>query len=372
MADFTNSGTKLLNTAQEVREVGSVRRGRGAYMLAELPKAMGLVILLMMLAMWKGQSMQKTSDAAGHVVQLSGDPDNQKSCRRATGGTCFLTGCAAYRGNTSCDVSLGISMLGWHGCNCQSPTPCAHSDGKCYSNPEEGWRQRLQGESELIVFFALAPVMRSGVTQLFSRFLALDHLVSIPSKAKVKIDFHALKSWDDVRKESNFEYYWQAIAVSAIKAGGLHAMQPFLFVVPYAAYSKDMGWIQFVCATFVVLNELWYLFIIPYAMRLNPKWLLYPPLSDTTDPLSFTYEKPGPVAYFVAPAFFITASIDCWGFMFFFSAFYGIFASVCAWVALAVGLVGNGVMFPSLLIGYILSAFEALVVAYNVITSFSA
>ena len=206
------------------------------------------------------------------------------------------------------------------------------------------------------------------VWKLVSKVFALDHMVSVPHPdSPLKLDYRALKTWDDVRQASKIEYKWQAILLSSIKIFGLHALQPCLFVLPYLAYSSSMGWVQFFCATVVLVNEIWYLFIIAYGFCLNAKWLLYAPLSDTQDPLSMgIYTECGAATYLCAPALFIMD--HCWAaysepfheFALEFSGLYGLFASVNAWVAILIGFIGHGAIFPSLLVGYMLSALELL------------
>mmetsp|Transcript_23358 Transcript_23358/g.66407 ORF Transcript_23358/g.66407 Transcript_23358/m.66407 type:complete len:405 (+) Transcript_23358:135-1349(+) len=335
-------------------------------------QAMGLLLLATVAVAWTSPPAIWTRPAfTGAGVQLAELPGSEASCVQATGGTCFVGGCAADRGNTTCRVTPGIKFAGWHTCDCQYPTPCAHSNGTCHASPEKGWRMGLRGESEWFLGFALAPIMRSGVTQVFTKFFAFDHMISIP-QPPLTLDYTDEKygTWDGIRMASNFQgHRYQAYFVSAVKLAGFHCMQPMLFMLPYAAYSHSMGWVQFTCATVVVVGEVWYLYIIVRGAIVNPRWLLYAPLSDERSYRSWrAVDGPfgddgylgrmmGPAWYFAGPATFISSSIGD-STLIIISGFGQAFVSVCAYLAIVIGLAGHGVMYPSLLVGYMLAAFE--------------
>lgn len=221
--------------------------------------------------------------------------------------------------------------------------------------------------------FAVAPIARSGALSAVQAKLGLDHLMGVPLKNKYKmIDYHSLgKYWDDVRIESEFEYYWQAVLVSGVKLTALHVSQPVLFYLPFVGYSPDMGWGQYICACTVVLHESIYLYVIGLALFCNPKFLLYGPNSSDKKDGELSESETG---YFAAPACFIynmcRQSIEDTypRFMLAFGLiewidFVSFGVSVCAWMALIIGLFGHGVMFPSLFIGYMFCAMESVVAA---------
>jgi len=249
--------------------------------------------------------------------------------------------------------------------------PCAHIDGHCYDQPEKSdgmvgrMRASLLKENRWAVGFAIAPIMRSGVISLVWNKLGLNHLTSVPQR--IRIDFGALQTWDDVRRASYFECKFQAYLVSFIKLVFFHVMQPLLFFVPFISYCSGMGRIQLGCATAVVVNELLYCFWIVKGLTKNAKWLLYAPQGDTR-PEQFEGVHSTPMWYFVNPAAFIAYSIKepgDTGNGLRFALVCGIIASVSSFVALVVGFAPTlpgyefrGVMFPTLCVGYVLAFIE--------------
>ena len=130
------------------------------------------------------------------------------------------------------------------------------------ASPGAAWRDT----AEWATFFALAPVLRSGVTSKIFEMTGLDHLIEL--KETVKIDLRALTTWKDVAKESKFKCGCQWYLDSAVKLVGLHLLQPLFFFLPYLAYMDTMGPMQFLFATVVVLNELLlYLAVIALVRR---------------------------------------------------------------------------------------------------------
>merc|ERR1712241_691005 len=128
-----------------------------------------------------------------------------------------------------------------------------------------------------------------------------------------------------------------------------------------------MGWVQYACATVVVMQEPLYRFIIGYGIYANPKWLLYPPLNDSQPMWALKANSVGAAWYFVQPASFIVGHSGVDEVYISMVFFAGLFSSVCAWIAMAIGFAGYGVMFPSLLLGYILAALEADAFMYSFI-----
>lgn len=328
---------------------------------------MGLILLGAIVLAWNSPTSKGTAPAVkGAQVEMTEQRRSATTtCFRSTGGTCFVSGCAAERGNTTCQVSHGLGFLGWHSCECQEPAPCAHSDGKCYAFPEERWRASLRGEAEWLLGLSLAPMLRSGVTKGIAKVLALDHLTSVPQPPK-KLDYISLRTWDQVREASDFEYKYQAYATSAIKGVVFHASQPTFFLYTYAAYSDSMGVWQWSFATIVVTMEVLYLCIIVFGINRNPRWLLYCPMSDEQDLLGD--KSPGSLWYVAGPAVFILHQCDCQCSAVVVSVF-NTFASLCGIVALCIGLSGIGVMFPSLAVAYVLCSLELFVFVLMILQS---
>lgn len=101
------------------------------------------------------------------------------------------------------------------------------------------------------------------------------------------------------KKKCDFKHYWQAIFVSWVKLFALHLMQPILFIVPFLAYSASMGWVQYLCAIVVVLNEVMYIWITTLGLYFNRKYFLHCPFNDARSGLHY---PSGPIGYFVMPA----------------------------------------------------------------------
>lgn len=345
---------------------------------------MGIVLFFVaLLSLTSAIAARKSTSAPISLISLSAEQPGSRhtagqkkySCQRATGGTCFLFDCAEDRGNTYCAVEPGIDIafglrMGWHSCECQGDTPCAHRDGTCHANPEESWRQWFRSAGEWAILFALAPILRSGALSVLQGIIGLDHLMGIPVKRKYKmVNFFDLKDWDAVRIESDFTYRWQAVLVSGMKFIGLHAAQPILFFLPFIGYSPYMGWCQFIIAGIVVLNEMLYLLVACAAVLYNPTFLLYGPFSSDLKIDVDDFPRSAS-CYFAAPAVFIYnmagfSEKSVWADNF--AVVYPAVASVCAWLALFIGLSGHGVMFPALLVGYVFCGMEAVALVIHML-----
>lgn len=303
-----------------------------------------------------------STPAPATPVMLAAGNETVSPAYADTGGTCFFFGCASDR-KALCVVdpafvSLGGVRVGWAGCRCQSDVPYAWpSDGRCHSAPHEqaAWRGWFRSEGTWAVTCGLAPVLRSGFFSKVQAFLGLDHMIGVRPQGPQyeKIKFKELKSWDATVAALHFEKPWHPYLVAAVKIVGLHCMQPVLFLIPFLGYSNYMGWVQWSCAFCVVMNEVNYLSLTIYALVTDPRLFLYAPLSD---------ESLEPYCFFAGPILWFLQRLNAKEPFASFSACVSLAATLCAWIALLVGISGHGVMWPSLFVGYLFSASEGILI----------
>lgn len=143
----------------------------------------------------------------------------------------------------------------------------------------------------------------------------------------------------------------QAVTICAIKFIFWHLAQVLFFWVAWWAFGELMGWPQYILATIIALRELWYLFLLMYAVVYEPQFLLFAPFSEESTAWR--------VVYFLSPDAFVADDVyrsvnqDYWQWLDLFARISGIL-SLCGWPALVCGFLQDGVMYPSLFLGYLL------------------
>lgn len=150
---------------------------------------------------------------------------------------------------------------------------------------------------------------------------------------------------------------WQRYVVMTTKAIILHHSQVLLFVVPFVAYMASMGTYQRVFAIVVVFKEAWHFFLTWIGMFVNPNFLLFTP--STEEDRRYTLQ------YALDPEVFIAQSISFrdgdppahvrWLPLSEFTLWISVVGGICAWLCLFIGTLGDGAMYPSLFVGYLIS-----------------
>jgi len=170
----------------------------------------------------------------------------------------------------------------------------------------------------------------------------------------------------------------QAVTVGTVKAGVLHYGQVALFWIPCIAYFHYMGWWQRFFASMVVVQEGWYAVVITAAIYVNANFLLLAPAN--------VLHNDGPDAqitcalYFLDPAVLLTGCISKHWInesllvtpLPRFTTAVSTLGSLSALCAIVIGLFGDGVMFPSLLIGYSVVALSFPLAAFTFVISMEA
>lgn len=244
----------------------------------------------------------------------------------------------------------------WRSCECSRQTPHAHSDGKCYSYPEEIGRAMnfLRKESDLMVLLGVVPLVRGGIHSKLLSVLALDRLTAIkPDAPQIQFSF-GKSEWGDLQRE-HFPDKKTAQLVSFWKLVCLHLMQVVFFWLPFIAYQSFMGPWQNTFAKVVCFKETWYGILAIVGTISNPSFLLFPPFNEKDWKLV--------LQYFLDPDLFIAQCIvreegKAFAMLHWLPILTIVFsgtAGACAWLAVAVGLAGDGAMFPSLFVGYMIA-----------------
>eukprot|EP00928_Gymnodinium_smaydae_P070371 TRINITY_DN54213_c0_g1_i1.p1 TRINITY_DN54213_c0_g1~~TRINITY_DN54213_c0_g1_i1.p1 ORF type:complete len:458 (-),score=45.72 TRINITY_DN54213_c0_g1_i1:134-1465(-) len=285
------------------------------------------------------------------------------SCERRTGGSCFLQECNPRRGSVECHAS----NIGWRECLCPS-SQCAHFDGKCYDTPEPRVRSFgtwLRYESELSLLFFVVPLGRSGLlSKMFSCF-GVDRIASARTTIRTNFDF--TKSLTELSIEQEFETPLQIFGVIASKLAVYHCGQVLFVVAGFFAYKVYMGPWQIFFGTIAILKEAWYLSLIVWATCCNRGFLMFCPASERRSQLTY--------AYFFDPDYFLACCVSGDDnslarntnirTLSFVVSFIG---GCAAMLAMLVGLVGDGAMFPSLFVGYLYSGLSVLVLPVSMMT----
>jgi len=192
---------------------------------------------------------------------------------------------------------------------------------------------------------------RSGVDGYVGGLTGLDRLTAAHHKIKTKsmLDGHKLRSsFEEMMEEQELNWF-QAVTICITKLVFWHIGQIVFFLSAWFAYRKMMGWFQFICATVVALKEVFYGVLLFLGVKDAPQFLLYVPLSA----------QHGRLLYCLSPASFVgaLAGVSKNNKVLVFVVLMVEFAgALCACMALAIGLLCQGIMFPSLCCGYVLSA----------------